>query len=62
MPYRSLAQQGWAHTPAGIKALGGPQKVAEWDAATKGKELPKRIGSTDKAGKPVKQRRFGSLG
>jgi hypothetical protein len=44
MPYKSLAQEGWAHTPAGQKALGGAAKVAEWDAATKGKKLPKHAG------------------
>ena len=42
MPYSSKAQQGWAHTPAGIKALGGKSKVAEWDSASKGIKLPKR--------------------
>ena len=44
MPYKSLAQERWAHTPEGSKALGGPSAVAEWDAATKGKKLPKRTG------------------
>jgi hypothetical protein len=43
MPYVSKAQQAWAHTPAGQKALGGAAKVAEWDAATKGKSLPKVV-------------------
>lgn len=61
MPYRSLAQQGWAHTPAGEKALGGPAKVAEWDATTKGKKLPKRV-SPPKAEPVKKPRRFGALG
>ncbi len=42
MPYKSDAQRGWAHTPAGMKALGGPAKVAEWDAASKGMKLPAR--------------------
>lgn len=37
MPYESKAQQAWAHTPAGEKALGGPEKVHEWDEATKDK-------------------------
>ena len=45
MPYKSIAQEGWAHTPAGQKALGGPDKVAEWDAASKGKKLPQRVGN-----------------
>lgn len=40
MPYTSAAQRGWAHTPEGEKALGGPAKVAEWDHASKGLSLP----------------------
>ena len=43
MPYRSAAQRGWAHTKAGTKALGGKAKVAEWDRASKGKKLPKKV-------------------
>ena len=45
MPYRSKAQERWAHTEAGEKALGGPAKVAEWDRASKGKRLPPRVGT-----------------
>ena len=40
MPYKSKAQQGWVHTPAGTKALGGKSAVAEWDKASKGLHLP----------------------
>lgn len=43
MPYVSIQQERWAHTAAGTKALGGKAKVAEWDAATKGKKLPRRV-------------------
>ena len=43
MPYVSGAQRGWAHTPAGEKALGGPAKVAEWDAASKGQHVPYKV-------------------
>lgn len=43
MPYKSDAQRRWAHTPKGKKALGGDEKVAEWDAASKGKKLPERV-------------------
>lgn len=39
-PYKSFAQEGWAHSPSGEKALGG-EGVAELDKATKGKKLPK---------------------
>ena len=45
MPYVSGAQRGWAHTPAGEKALGGPAKVAEWDAASKGQHVPYKVGA-----------------
>lgn len=43
MPYKSEAQRKWAHTKAGTKALGGKKAVAEWDKATKGKKLPKKV-------------------
>lgn len=43
MPYQSEQQRKWAHTQAGTKALGGKAKVAEWDAASKGKKLPKKV-------------------
>lgn len=40
-PYKSLAQEHWAHSPSGEKAL-GEEGVKEWDKATKGKKLPKK--------------------
>lgn len=43
MPWKSKSQRAWGHTPAGMKALGGKKAVAEWDKATKGKKLPKRV-------------------
>lgn len=46
MPYKSRAQEAWAHTPEGMKALGGSAKVAEWDSATKGMKLPERKASS----------------
>jgi hypothetical protein len=46
MPYVSGAQRGWAHTPAGTKALGGPGKVAEWDQASKGQHVPYKVGGS----------------
>ncbi len=42
MPYKSEAQRRWAHTPTGKKALGGSEKVKEWDKASDGKRLPER--------------------
>lgn len=47
MPFESKAQQRWGHTPEGMKALGGPAAVAEWDAATKGRKLPERVPKHD---------------
>lgn len=43
MPYVSDRQRRWAHTPNGVKALGGKKKVAEWDKVTKGRKLPERV-------------------
>ena len=43
MPYKSIAQERWAHTSAGMKALGGKAKVAEWDSASKGMKLPEKV-------------------
>lgn len=41
--YKSEQQRKWAHTSSGLKALGGAAKVAEWDSASKGKNLPKKV-------------------
>lgn len=43
MPFVSAAQRRWGHTEAGTKALGGPEKVAEWDRSSKGLNLPERV-------------------
>lgn len=43
MPWESKKQRAWGHSPEGIKALGGKKAVEEWDKATKGKKLPKRV-------------------
>ena len=43
MPWVSKKQRAWGHSPAGTKALGGKKAVEEWDKATKGKKLPKRV-------------------
>ncbi len=34
MPWQSVQQAKWGHSPSGLKALGGAAKVNEWDAAT----------------------------
>jgi len=43
MPYKSQKQRKWAHTKAGLKALGGKKKVEEWDKASKGLKLVKKV-------------------
>ena len=40
MPFQSTAQNAWAHTPEGTKALGGAAKVKEWESATDYSHLP----------------------
>lgn len=50
MPYESDAQRRWAHTKKGTEALGGAAKVAEWDAASKGKKLPEKVKSYEHGG------------
>jgi hypothetical protein len=48
MPWKSNQQRKWGHTAAGIKALGGKTKVAEWDASSKGKKLPTKVKKSNK--------------
>ena len=43
MSFKSLAQNAWAHTPAGTKALGGKKKVKEWESATNYDSLPEHV-------------------
>ena len=58
MPYVSGAQRGWAHTSAGTKALGGPQKVAEWDQASKGQHVPYHVSAGHTQGDPIVNKRY----
>ena len=41
-PFKSIAQERWAYSKEGTKALGGKKKVAEWQKETP-KKLPKRV-------------------
>ena len=43
MPWKSIRQKKWGHSKEGTKALGGKKAVKEWDDATKGKKLPKKV-------------------
>lgn len=45
MAYKSEAQKKWAHSEEGMKALGGPHKVDEWDKASEHLALPERVHS-----------------
>lgn len=47
MPYKSDQQRKWAHTEKGTKALGA-SRVKEYDAASKGKKLPKKVAKKKK--------------
>jgi hypothetical protein len=41
MPYKSIAQQKWAHSPEGVRALGN--KLDEWDKSTDYSKLPEHV-------------------
>lgn len=56
MPFVSKAQRRWGNSPAGQKALGGEEKVAEWNGATP-KALPERKGKTKKQAALAKLKR-----
>ncbi len=43
MPFKSRAQSRWANSPAGLRALGGKDKVDEWKQATNFDELPEKV-------------------
>lgn len=45
MGFQSKAQQRWGNSPAGVEALGGKDKVAEWNNDTT-LGLPERLGKT----------------
>lgn len=42
MPLKSEAQRRWAHSSAGLEALGGESAVAEWEKETP-KNIPERV-------------------
>lgn len=56
MPWASKAQAAWGHSPSGLRALGGKDKVDEWDDATPKGSLPPKVGAIAKVKKvkPVK--------
>lgn len=60
MPWLSKAQARWGNSPAGLKALGGEEKVSEWNRATT-KPLPERKGKT-KEQKSLAKLKRGMLG
>ena len=45
MPFKSKKQNAWAHTKSGEKALGGKEKVKEWEKKTDYKHLPESKGT-----------------
>mgnify|MGYP001592761825 CR=1 FL=1 len=55
MPFVSKRQRRWGNSSAGVKALGGTAKVAEWNSA-KPSKLPEKLSIKQEA-KIVKRRR-----
>jgi hypothetical protein len=56
MPFKSKAQNAWAHTPAGMKALGGKKAVKEWESATDYSHLPEHAPKPRKRGSSKRTR------
>ena len=56
MPWASTAQAAWGHSPEGMQALGGPEKVKEWDQASEGLALPERTAKSRLQGASPKAR------
>jgi hypothetical protein len=54
MPFVSKAQNAWAHTPAGTKALGGKKNVKEWEHATDYSRIPYEVAHTERKKKSEK--------
>lgn len=55
MPVVSKKQNAWAHTPAGVKALGGPAKLKEWEVSGPAfRALPERVGEKKKSTKQLR--------
>jgi hypothetical protein len=44
MPFKSAAQRGFFHSPSAKKAGITPSQVKEFDQASKGLKLPKKVG------------------
>lgn len=43
MPFKSKAEAKWGNIPAGLRALGGKDKVDEWNASTNFDDLPEKV-------------------
>ncbi len=67
MPFKSKAESRWGNSPSGIKALGGPSAVAEWNASTNFESLPEKaeggaISRALKSRRPTSKPGPGALG
>jgi len=47
MPFKSKAQNAWAHTSEGEEKLGGKEAVKEWESETNYSTLPDKVSSPD---------------
>jgi hypothetical protein len=43
VPFKSKAQERFAYSKEGTRALGGKSKVAEWQSVTNQNALPERV-------------------
>ncbi len=43
MPFKSKAEARWGNSPSGLRALGGKDKVDEWNQSTNFDALPDKV-------------------
>ncbi len=55
MPYKSKAQEAFFHSEGAAKAGITPDQVAEFDAASKGMDLPEKVTPVDKRKKQLEE-------
>jgi hypothetical protein len=53
MAWKSQKQAAWGNSPLGKKALGAAG-VKEWNAASKGMKLPKKVKTVKRAPRPLR--------
>lgn len=62
MPFKSKAQERWAFSGTGQKALGGMSKVKEWANSTNQASLPEKVDPPAKKMLGQRSKKYGIAG